>query len=95
MTSGVDAKLSFDALCHDQQVKEMVLKECNAVGKKNGFKSMELLQAVILSSEEWTPENGLLTAAQKLQRSKVASKFSAEIKVRLTQLKDVALEKQT
>jgi long-chain acyl-CoA synthetase len=62
-------------------VVEMVLKECNAVGKKNGFKSMELLQGVILTPDEWTPESGLVTAAQKIQRSKVAKKFEVEIKV--------------
>jgi len=68
-------------LCHDPAVKELVLKECNAIGKKNGFKPVELLQAVILTPEEWTPDNGLVTAAQKIQRSKVAKVFEAEIKV--------------
>ncbi|KAG9308664.1 hypothetical protein JVU11DRAFT_11621 [Chiua virens] len=50
------------------------------VGKNNDFKSMEMLEAVILSAEEWTPENGLVTAAQKVQRSKVAKHFEQEIK---------------
>lgn len=43
---------------------------------------MEILQAVILSPEEWTPESGLVTAAQKIQRGKIAKHFAAEIKVR-------------
>lgn len=60
----------------------MVLKACNDAGKKNAFKPMELLQAVILTPEEWTPESGLVTAAQKVQRKKVAEKFDKEIKVR-------------
>jgi hypothetical protein len=59
----------------------MVLKECNTLGKKNGFKTLELLHAVILTSEEWTSENGLVTAAQKIQRSKIAKTFGAEINV--------------
>jgi len=62
-------------------VQDFVLKECNAVGKKNGFKPMEILEAVILTADEWTPESGLVTAAQKVQRSKVAKKFEKEIKV--------------
>lgn len=58
----------------------MVLKSCNDAGKKNGFKTMELLQAVVLTPEEWTPESGLVTAAQKVQRRKVAEAFEGEIK---------------
>ena len=59
------------------------MKECNAIGKKNGFRPIEILQAVILTPEEWTPESGLVTAAQKIQRKKIADAFAAEIKVRL------------
>jgi long-chain acyl-CoA synthetase len=59
----------------------LILKECNAIGKKNGFKTMELLEAVVLTPDEWTPESGLVTAAQKIQRSKIAKKFEVEIKV--------------
>jgi long-chain acyl-CoA synthetase len=59
-----------------------VLKECNAMVKKNGFKPMEMLQAVILTPDEWTPESGLITAAQKIQRKKIADAFAKEIKVR-------------
>lgn len=58
-----------------------MLKECNAKGKKSGFKPMETLQAVILTADEWTPESGLVTAAQKIQRSKIAKKFDHDIKV--------------
>ncbi|EGN92303.1 hypothetical protein SERLA73DRAFT_99477 [Serpula lacrymans var. lacrymans S7.3] len=76
----VDSSAHLPDLCNDKTVKELVLKECNAVGKKNGFKPMEILQAIILTSEEWTPENGLTTAAQKIQRSKIAKKFENEIK---------------
>ncbi|KAI0076872.1 acetyl-CoA synthetase-like protein [Panus rudis PR-1116 ss-1] len=66
-------------LCANEKVKEIVLKECNALGKKNGFQPMELLEAVILTAEEWTPESGLVTAAQKVQRKKIADKFKTEI----------------
>lgn len=80
--SGVDASAHLSTLCADARVSAFVLKELNAVGKKNGFKPMELLQAVVLTDEEWTPENELVTAAQKLQRKKVAKHYEKEIKVR-------------
>lgn len=76
----VDADGPLFVLCQNDKVKDLVLKDCNTVGKKNGFKPMEMLQAVILTAEEWTPENGFVTAAQKLQRKKIADAFSAEIK---------------
>jgi len=63
-------------------VQDLILKECNAVGKRSGFKPQELLQAVVLTPEEWTPESGLVTAARKIQRVKIAKKFEGEIKVR-------------
>ncbi|KAF5337823.1 hypothetical protein D9758_015712 [Tetrapyrgos nigripes] len=78
--SGVDATKELDDLCHDPKVAALVLKECNAVGKKNGFKSIEILQSVILTPDEWTPESGLVTAAQKIQRKKIAETFDKEIK---------------
>jgi len=77
---GVDpGKAELSALCKNPKVKEFVMKECNALGKKNDFKSMELLEAVILTAEEWTPESGLVTAAQKVNRKKVADHFKDEI----------------
>ncbi|KAF9449691.1 acetyl-CoA synthetase-like protein [Macrolepiota fuliginosa MF-IS2] len=77
---GVDATKSLVDLCCEPAVRELVMNECNAVGKKNAFKPMEFLEAVVLTSEEWTPENGLVTAAQKIQRSKIAKTFEEEIK---------------
>ena len=59
-----------------------MLKTLNGIAKSNGFKSLELLQAVILTPDEWTPESGLVTAAHKIQRKKVAEVFAEEIKVR-------------
>jgi hypothetical protein len=41
-----------------------------------------MLQAVVLTADEWTPESGLVTAAQKLQRKKIAQRYDSEILVR-------------
>lgn len=79
---GLEPDALLQSICQDQRVAELVLKDCNSIGKRNGFKPMELLQAVVLTAEEWTPETGLVTAAQKVQRKKVAQHFEREIKVR-------------
>ncbi|KJA24888.1 hypothetical protein HYPSUDRAFT_183200 [Hypholoma sublateritium FD-334 SS-4] len=78
-SKNLDAKRSLAELCADPAVQALVLKECNAVGKKNGFKPNEMLQAVVLSADEWTPESGLVTAAQKIQRAKIAKEFRDQI----------------
>jgi hypothetical protein len=78
-----DKSSSLGDLCSKDEVRAQVMRDCNAAGKKQGFKSMEMLEAVILTPEEWTPENGLVTAAQKVQRKKVAQKFEGEIKARV------------
>jgi long-chain acyl-CoA synthetase len=77
----ISSDVSLADLCGMKRVNDLVLKDCNAIGKKNGFKQMELLQAVILTHEEWTPESGLVTASQKIQRKPLAKKFEAQIKV--------------
>lgn len=54
----------LEELCKDDKIVQAVLRELNAVGKKQGLKGMETLEAVVLTEEEWTPESGFLTAAQ-------------------------------
>ncbi|KAH9942109.1 long-chain-fatty-acid-CoA-ligase [Amylocystis lapponica] len=76
---GIQAHTSMADLCADSRIQDLLLKECNAMGKKNGFKQLELLQAVVLTADEWTPESGLVTAAQKIQRRKVAERYQKEI----------------
>jgi long-chain acyl-CoA synthetase len=69
------------ALCANKSVAGAVLKECNTVAKREGFKSIEILEIVVLTPDEWTPESGLVTAAQKIQRRAITSKYKAEIEV--------------
>lgn len=68
-------------ICASKVVSKMVLDSCNSAGKKAGFKGMEMLQGVVLTADEWTPENELVTPAQKIQRRKIAGRFEGEIKV--------------
>lgn len=79
----VSAQTSFAELCELPEARELVLKETHTVGKRAGLRTMELLEAVVLTADEWTPESGLVTAAQKIQRKKIATKYEAEIKAAL------------
>lgn len=44
-------------LVHDRRVQSEVLKQMQVVGKRAGLSSMEIIVGVILSDEEWTPQN--------------------------------------
>jgi long-chain acyl-CoA synthetase len=80
------SKAPFAELCASPEAKTLILKGCNAIGKQREFKSMEILMGVVLTHEEWTPESGLVTPAQKIQRKKIAQKFAQEIKVNTMQV---------
>lgn len=69
-------------LCQNEQIQEAVLKALNAVGKKSHLKPLETLQTIVLTDTEWTPQNEMLTAAQKLNRKVILKKHKKEIDVR-------------
>jgi long-chain acyl-CoA synthetase len=73
-------KKDFAGLCQDQKVVSAVLEGLNKIWQAARLKSIEKISAVKLFEEEWTPENGWLTAAMKLRRNEVHKKYSEEIK---------------
>ncbi|KAK9369164.1 eukaryotic long-chain fatty acid CoA synthetase (LC-FACS) [Lipomyces kononenkoae] len=58
-------------LVHNPTIRKIVLDELLDAGKKGGLAGIELICGVVIDEEEWTPQNGLVTAAQKLQRKKI------------------------
>lgn len=64
---------------HDKKVVEAVNKSLLATGKSQGLKGIELLQNVVLIDDEWTPQNGFVTSAQKLQRKKILEAYKKDV----------------
>ena len=60
-----------------------MLKDLQALAKKAGLKGIEIVQGVVLTPDEWTAESGLLTAAQKVQRTAIERAFKEQISVSL------------
>jgi long-chain acyl-CoA synthetase len=56
-----------------------VLSQMHASGKKGGLNGIELIEGVVLAEDEWTPQNGLVTSAQKLNRKGILEKYQKEI----------------
>ena len=68
-------------LCRDPVVQEFYLRDLQAIAKKCGSRSIDVVQGVVLIPEEWTPESGLVSAALKVQRKAVEKQYLEEIKV--------------
>jgi len=64
----------WEKLCDDTKAGKVVLESLNNVWKEANLKSMEKLVYVKLFSEDWTSDNGWLTAALKLRRNEIHKK---------------------
>ena len=47
----------LEDLCHDEKLNAAVLKEMQNAGKQGGLTGIEIIEGVVLSDEEWTPQN--------------------------------------
>ncbi len=74
--NGIDG--DFDTVKKSKELNDAVLKDMHNEGKKGGLSRLEKLAAVTFLGEAWTPENGCLTAANKLQRRTVVEVFKDE-----------------
>ncbi|KAF2774486.1 acetyl-CoA synthetase-like protein [Teratosphaeria nubilosa] len=69
----------LEDLCHKDKVNAAVVKEMQAAGRKGGLSGIEIIEGVVLADDEWTPQNGLVTSAQKLNRKGLVEKYKKEI----------------
>lgn len=66
-------------MVHDEKLNDVVLKQLRDAGKRGGLSGIEIIEGVVLADEEWTPHNGLITSAQKLNRKQIVQKYKKEI----------------
>ncbi|KND04167.1 long-chain fatty acid-CoA ligase FAA1 [Spizellomyces punctatus DAOM BR117] len=71
--------VELEDLCKNKQIVSAVLSNLRSVAKKADFKPAEILGNIVLAHELWTPENGFLTAAQKLKRKEIVELHKQEI----------------
>ncbi|TAQ90226.1 hypothetical protein B7494_g1418 [Chlorociboria aeruginascens] len=65
----------MEVLVHNKKVQDTVLKELQQVGRAGGLSGIEIIEGVVLADEEWNPQNGLTTSAQKLNRKLILQKY--------------------
>jgi len=71
--------LTFEQACQDRDVTGAVLREISSHGKQMRLEKFEVPGAVCLTSEEWGPESGLVTAAMKLKRRPLQERYQEDI----------------
>ncbi|KAH8680943.1 AMP-binding enzyme [Xylariales sp. PMI_506] len=70
---------SLEELVHSKKLQSAVLKELQTAGRQGGLSGIEIIDGVVVSDEEWTPQNNLVTAAQKLNRKGILNKYKKEV----------------
>lgn len=70
---------ALEELIQDRLVQDNVLKELQEAGKIGGLKGIELIEGAVLADEEWTPQNGFTTSAQKINRRLILEKYKKDI----------------
>lgn len=68
----------FDTVKNSEELYKAVLADMKKEANKRGLCHLEHLVAVTFLTEPWTPDNGCLTAANKLQRRAVITMFEKE-----------------
>ncbi|WRT64076.1 uncharacterized protein IL334_001004 [Kwoniella shivajii] len=63
----------------NMEIVSYLIGELREEAKRGGLKGTELIRDVILTKEEWSPDNGMLTPAMKLARNSISKKYEKEI----------------
>lgn len=65
--------LNNKKLCH------ALTKSILETGKSGGLTGIELILGIVIVDDEWTPESGFVTSAQKLQRRKILASVKERV----------------
>lgn len=75
----INEHLDLKDSCNDPEVCAEVVSQLKSYGIKNGLKPFEVPARVLLVLDEWTPDNGLVTAAFKIRRKFIYDEYRKEI----------------
>ncbi|PNP60106.1 hypothetical protein THARTR1_00130 [Trichoderma harzianum] len=75
------AELGVDehSMHHDPKIQAAVLKDLHLTAKRSGLTGLETIGGVVVTDTEWTPDSGLVTATQKLNRKVIREAFKKQI----------------
>ncbi|NWX33279.1 ACSL1 ligase, partial [Notiomystis cincta] len=70
---------SYQELCRNKDVKKHILEDMVRIGKESGLKSFEQVKDIVLHTELFSIENGLLTPTLKAKRPELRKYFQSQI----------------
>uniref|UniRef100_A0A8C3V265 Long-chain-fatty-acid--CoA ligase n=1 Tax=Catharus ustulatus TaxID=91951 RepID=A0A8C3V265_CATUS len=70
---------SYQELCRNKDVKKCILEDMVRIGKESGLKSFEQVKDIVLHTEMFSIENGLLTPTLKAKRPELRKYFQSQI----------------
>lgn len=76
---GKDSSLSFNQLCTDEDIINEVKKSLAYHGSRCGLLRLEIPTDIKLCSEDWLPDNGLVTASLKVRRKQIEEFYKQDI----------------
>ncbi|XP_066336452.1 long chain acyl-CoA synthetase 8-like [Miscanthus floridulus] len=76
--SGINYK-GFEKLCQNDQAIKEVQQSLSKAAKVARLEKFEVPAKIVLLPEPWTPESGLVTAALKLKREQIKTKFKDDL----------------
>lgn len=76
--SGINHK-GFEELCQNDQAVKEVQQSLSKAAKAARLEKFEVPAKIVLLPEPWTPESGLVTAALKLKREQIKTKFKDDL----------------
>lgn len=76
--SGINYK-DFEELCQNDQAVKEVQQSLSKAAKSARLEKFEVPAKIVLLPEPWTPESGLVTAALKLKREQIKTKFKDDL----------------
>lgn len=71
--------LSFSELCDSPAMKAVILKEIQKYASNSKLQKLEIPASITLCEEIWSPELDLVTAAFKLKRKNIQTKYQQDI----------------
>ncbi|NWW92432.1 ACSL1 ligase, partial [Rhynochetos jubatus] len=70
---------SYEELCKNKDVKNHILEDMVRIGKESGLKSFEQVKDIVVHTEMFSIENGLLTPTLKAKRPELRKHFQPQI----------------
>lgn len=71
--------LGHEQLCRDPEVVRTVMTAIQEHGRKAKLLKTEIPSKLLVVSEEWSPDSGLVTAAMKIRRKNITDHYKRDI----------------